>query len=755
MPARRASRRLPSRRDALWVLGAAAAAFLVAALWLSAQAERKLSALALGGLGESFSTRVWSAPFVVRDGARAETNRLLERLDRLGYRRVDAVSAKGEYRWNPPELLVFLRGYRAPTSGQAEGPFLLRRDDAGGWRLRDSRDAPVDEIRLEPELAAQLSGAQKVRRDPLAWEQIPASLRDAVVAAEDKRFWSHWGVDPRAILRAVWANARGRELQGASTITQQLSKNLFLSPRRTFSRKIMEAALAFYLERRLDKKRILTLYLNHIYLGQDGSASVMGMRAAARYYFSKDTADLTLADSAALAGMIRGPGFYSPFHDMAACRARRDFVLKRMREDGAISESSLLAALATPVNAVRGAAEEERRDNAYYVAEVVRQLLPKYGGDVLYRNGLGIYTAMDPVLQSAAQRALREAPHQAALAALDAQTGDVVALVGGRDYGESQFNRATMAARQPGSAFKPFVYAAAFKIGLTPATVLRDEPRTYPGPKGGWSPANYEGIYYGRATARQALAHSLNAATLDLVQRVGVKRIEELARAAGITSPLKEEIVMGLGAFEVGLLELTAAYEPFAAGGRRATPRLVTAVLDADGTVLEAPPPESVFVIDPAVAYLTSSLLETVVTEGTARSLKALGFDRPAAGKTGTTNEGRDAWFIGYTSSLLAGVWAGADDHRALKLTGAKDALPLWAAFMKEASADRPADEFVSPSGVVSALICLDSGMLARSGCPKKLKEFFIAGTEPMRECAVHRGGFMGWFDRLTSPREP
>jgi penicillin-binding protein 1B len=515
-------------------------------------------------------------------------------------------------------------------------------------------------------------------------------------------------------------------------------------------RKLSEAALAFYLELRLGKKRILTLYLNSIYLGQDGAASVMGMRAASRYYFSKDPADLTLAQSATLAGLVRGPGLYSPFHDLDASRVRRDWVLGRMRANGFISEAALATALAEPLNPMRGASEVERRDNAYYVAEVVRQLVPRYGGDVLYRNGLSIYTAMDPVLQSLAQNAARGAKHQAALVALDPRTGDVLALTGGRDFSESQFNRATQAARQPGSAFKPFVYAAALKIGLTPATVLRDKPKFYSDGGHGWSPSNYDGVYYGTATMRQALTHSLNAATLDLAERVGIKRVQELARASGIASPQRDDLGLALGASEVGLLELVSAYEPFAGAGRRATPRLVTAVLDAEGGVLEAPPPESTIVLDPAVAYLMTSLMGSVVKEGTARSLKGMGFDGPAAGKTGTTNDGRDAWFVGYTSSLLAGVWTGADDNRALKLTGAKDALPLWAKFMKDAVADRPAEEFVRPDGLVQVRICVESGMLARSGCPKKLDELFIAGTEPLHECALHRGGIMGWFDRLT-----
>lgn len=738
-----------------WLLVAAGAALALGGgllAWAAAEAESKLSALALGGLGESFSTRVWSAPYPIRDGARVESARLLERLRRLSYRRVDGPPARGEFRWSPPELAVYLRGHSVPGSSQPEGMYALRRESGGAWRLTNGLGDPVPEARLEPELAAELSGARKVRREPLASEDVPRSLRDAVVAAEDKRFWTHWGVDPRAVARAAWANLRGRELQGGSTITQQLSKNLFLSPRRTLSRKAAEAALAVYLDLRLDKERILTLYLNHIYLGQDGAHSVMGMRAAARHYFSKEPRDLSLAEAAALAGMIRGPGFYSPFRDPQACRARRDWVLKRMRDDGLIAAEAAEAASARPVEAVRGSPAEERRDNAYYVAEVVRRLEPRYGGEALYRDGLSIHTAMDPILQSAAQEAVRGARQQAALAAIDPRTGDVLALAGGVDFARSQFNRATQAVRQPGSAFKPFVFAAALKVGLTPATVLSDRPRSYPGEAGAWSPSNYDGVYHGTTTLRRALALSLNAATLDLAQRIGVERVRQTARDAGIASPLRGDLGLALGASEVGLLELVAAYGPFAAGGRRAAPRLVTAVVDASGDVLEEEPPRSAEVLDPAVAALVTSLLEGVVRGGTARSLAALGFGGPAAGKTGTTNDGRDAWFVGYTTSLLAGVWTGSDDNRPLRLTGSKDALPLWAAFMREAAADRPPEEFPRPDGLVEARICGESGMLARSGCPIKIDELFVAGTEPARECALHRGGFFGWFDRLRRP---
>ncbi len=739
------------RRSSSWLWAAASAlgALVLVSAWFAIQAERKLSSLVLGGLGESFSTRIWSAPFPVKDGGLGEAERLITRLDRLGYRRVEGTPAKGEYRWHPPELGVYLRGHRIPGSQQAEGFFTLRRSAAGAWSVFDGLGGTVPEIRLEPELAVELAGAKSERREPAAWEQIPPALKDAVVATEDKRFWTHHGLDPRAVARAILANLRRRELQGASTITQQLSKNLFLSPHRTFARKVAEAGLALYLELRLDKKRILTLYLNHIYLGQDGPASVMGVRSAARHYFSKEVADLTLPESAFIAGVIRGPGIYNPFRDPIAAKARRDHVLRRMREEDMITVPEYEAALGSPLETTRGTAVEDKHDSAYYAAEVVRQLLPRYGGDMLYRHGLSIHTAMDPLLQNIARKTLSESKHQAALAVIDPRDGSVLALSGGRSFSESQFNRATQALRQPGSTFKPFVYAAALNANLTPATILRDKPKTWPGAGKGWSPSNYEGIYHGTATMRTALAHSLNAATLDLAERVGLKRVQETARACGITSPLRDDLGLALGASEVGLLELVSAYEPFAHGGVRQTPRLVVSVVDSDGVVLEAPPPEASVALDPAIAFLMNSLLESVTQEGTARSVKNLGVRFQTAGKTGTTNDGRDAWFVGYTSALLAGVWVGDDQNRALKLTGAKDALPLWAAFMKEADADRPGEPIARPDSVIEVVVCPDSGMVARSGCPHKHSEYFLVGTEPRSDCALHRGGLVGWLQHM------
>ena len=721
-------------------------ALVAAALGLAAVAsvaERKLSRMVVGGLGESFSTRVYSAPFAVRDGSVEPPERLMLRLKRLGYSAQDAL-------WVPPVLSLRARGFRAPAESQEAGSFSLAWNGES-WSVRDSSGAAAS-LMLEPEMAAELSGARKVRRDPAESAEIPQALKDAVVSAEDKRFRSHWGLDWHGIARAVRSNLLGRgPMQGGSTITQQLSKNLFLSPRRTFRRKLAEAALALYLEVRFGKERILTLYLNHIYLGQDGSVSVAGVKAAAKFYFGKDLKDLSLPECATIAGLIRSPHRYNPFREPDAARQRRDFVLKRMREDGSISEQERALAAAAPLVVKRTQARRERGDADYFVAEVVRHLLPRYGEETLYRHGLSIHTTLDPLLQAAAQRAVSRAKPQGALVALDPRSGAVVALSGGSDFSESQFNRATQARRQPGSAFKPFVYATALEKGLTPAAILEDAPKRYPRQDAtNWDPRNYEGVYLGTATMRVALARSLNAATLDLAQQVGVGKIIELAHRLGIESPLQENLAIALGASEVTLIELCSAYAPFANGGLRVPPRLVTGVLDAEGAPLELPPqPPNQSVLSPAVSYLMTSLLTSVVREGTARGLAKLGWTRPAAGKTGTTNDGRDAWFIGYTPALLTGVWVGDDRHRSIRATGAKDAVPVWAAFMKDAAQDSPLEDFVRPEGLVSVKIDPASGLRARSGCPQKLDELFVAGTEPTKDCPLHPGGLKGWLKKL------
>ncbi len=718
---------------------AAAAAVLVY------RAETQLSRLVLGGLGKSFSTRVFASPAAIGAGAPRDPQHLMARLDRLGYLRVREPRTPGEYSWKAPVLAVFLRGFSAPLPAQNPGLFSATFPEVGdAAKIIDASGSAVPRIWVEPELVAELSGAKKVRREPAASEDIPQALKDAVVATEDKRFFSHWGLDPRALVRSGFNDLKGGAVQGGSTITQQLAKNLFLNSRRTLRRKIAEAAFALYLEARLNKERILTLYLNEIYMGQDGPVAVAGVKAAAHFYFDKDLGRLSLEECALLAGIIRSPYRYNPRRDPQAAVERRDFVLRRMRDEGFITAARLSSALAESL-AVTTRLSRERRGPSYFVAETVRQALPRYGEESLFREGLSLYTTMDPMAQTAAENAVRRLSAQAALVALSPEDGRVLALVGGREFAESQFNRATQARRQPGSAFKPFLYGAALEKGYTPASLLDDQAKTYPGAAGPWRPRNYDGIYLGTTTLRHALAHSLNAASLDLANQIGPAAAAEFARRMGVKSPLEGSLALALGTSEVTLLELTAAYAPFDNGGFRVEPRLIDMVTDAQGDVLEFDRGERQNVLAPARAYLLTSLLESVVQDGTAKDLSHLGFTRPCAGKTGTTENGRDAWFVGYTPQLLAGVWVGDDRNRPLKLTGAKDALPVWAAFMKTAS-EGPTTMFAQPQGLVTVTLDPASGLRARAGCPQRQDEVFLAGTEPTAECPLHPGGMWGWI---------
>ena len=736
-----------ARNRTFWRWAPVFTVLVLAAGWVAYRAERHLSRLVLGGLGESFSTRVFAAPAAVGADDARDPKLLLARLRRLGYRQVAQPKAPGEYSWGGSSLRVFLRGFLAPLPAQDPGLFTVAFAADGAAQVHDASGSVVPRIWLEPELAAELSGARKIRRDPAPAGEIPQALKDGVVATEDKRFYSHWGLDPRALLRSAWHDLTGgAQLQGGSTITQQLVKNLFLSPRRTLRRKLTEAAFSLYLEARLSKERILTLYLNEIYMGQDGPVAVAGVKAAAQFYFGKSLSRISLGECAMLAGIIRSPYRYNPRRDEQSARQRRDFVLRRMRAEGFLSDRQLRGALAESVAAaVRS--ERELRGPSYFVAEVVRQALPRYGEEALFREGLSLYTTMDPLAQAAAENALSRLPNQAALVALYPQDGRVLALVGGRSFAQSQFNRATQARRQPGSAFKPFLYGAALEKGYTPASWLEDRPRTYPGAAGPWRPRNYDGVYLGTTTLRAALAHSLNAAALDLAGQVGPAVVAQFARRMGIKSPLEDSLALALGTSEVTLLELTAAYAPFANGGFRVEPRLIDSVYDAQGGVLEFNRGERQSVLDPARAYLLTSLLESVVKEGTAQNLPRLGFSRPCAGKTGTTENGRDAWFVGYTPQVVTGVWVGDDRNRDLSLTGAKDALPIWARFMKSVS-EGPAPQFPQPQGLVTVVIDPASGLRARSGCPQRQAEVFLIGTEPTAQCPLHQGGVWGWVKK-------
>ena len=596
------------------------------------------------------------------------------------------------------------------------------------WGAEGRRRTPVAIGVIDGRLAEQ--------RIPVRIEALPDYLIQAVLAVEDQRFYQHAGLDFRRIGGALLANLKaGRVTQGGSTLTQQLAKNLFLSADRTPLRKIREAAFASILEAQYDKATILEAYLNEIYLGQDGSEAIHGVGAAARYYFGKDARKIGLAESALLAGMISAPNRYSPIRHPWTARRRRNLVLQLMGEQARIGKSTAEQASRVRVTTRSyGAPTLDSRHFRDFAMAALPGRLPS--------RGAAVYTTLDANLQRAAEAAVRDGlvrlgarGVEAALVAIDPRSGDVLAMVGGRDYGTSQFNRATEARRQPGSAFKPIVALAALERkgdedpAFTLASVVEDEPLSLKTPAGRWEPSNYDHEFRGQVTFRQAMEQSLNVPFVRIGLAIGPKRIVETARRLGITSSLEPVPSLALGSSEVTLLELVRAYGVFATGGDLARSRAVLGSQTLGEDVADAGEPLVTRVVDPAAAYLVTSALEGVVTRGTGRALDQDGRFGGIAGKTGTSNDWRDAWFVAYSPSLVVGVWVGFDDGRSLKMTGAGAALPIVARFLDGATPENQWESFPMPDGVAVAHVGRgDSGWDSECGA----REFFLAGTEPV-----------------------
>jgi penicillin-binding protein 1B len=677
-------------------------------------------------------------------------------------------SAPGQYRRTGGAWDIYLRG----AGGVAAQRVRLEVHDERITRVsRGGRD--IGAATLEPEILTSADDRPGEEHRPVRLADVPLVLMNAVLAAEDHRFFEHPGVDVRGTIRAAWANARaGRVMQGGSTITQQLVKNRLVGARRTYGRKLNEAWLATLVEWRYSKEQILEAYLNEIYLGQRSGLAVRGVGAAARAYFRKEIHQLTPAEAALLAGMVRAPNSYSPAVSPARARARRDVVLARMRELGMLSVADYQAARSQPVRVPPPAITAQP---APYFTDYVRLELEQRFDDVGDTVGASVYTTLDLALQRFAETAVvrgldrletrlprlrQEDPArrlQAALVALDPVTGEIRALIGGRDYQASQFNRAALAHRQPGSAFKPFVYLAALRArdgapALTAASVVEDSPVTLTVGRDTWSPRNYNDHYEGRVTVRRALEQSLNAATIRVAESVGLPAVIETARTLGLAGELAPVPAMALGSFEATPIELARAYLPIVNGGVRPPGVIaVRAVQDRHGALDPGEAHEAVEVITPAEAYLLTSLLEGVITSGTGSAARTLGVTGSIAGKTGTTNDGRDAWFVGYAPRLLVVVWVGYDGGEAHGLSGAEAALPIWADFMRQAMDAYPQPAFSVPSGIAFADIDLTNGRLANRFCPAVGRETFLAGTEPS-PCEDHGGvgdQIQDWWKRL------
>jgi penicillin-binding protein 1B len=721
--------------------------------------------LALPRSDEHPQLLIYGAPFLLTPGLDLAESGLLDRLQRLEYRPVStAPRAPGDYAVTKESLEIFLHAQEENRLPARKVRLrLVEGMVAEVLSLPDQQQDPM--AVLEPAVISGVRAGSKQVREWIPYSRIPPLLVQTLLAVEDRRFFSHYGVDPIAIGRALWTNmTSGAVVQGGSTLTQQLAKNLYYSPQRTMRRKLQEFMAAIVLEFKYRKEDILESYLNEIYLGQAGSVSIYGVAEAAHRYFGKSLDELSIDEMALIVGLIKGPNAYSPVKNLEHAVERRNVVLRRLREQGVVTETVWTKAVNRPVKVVL--AQDTLSDAPHFVDHLLREV--EGGTGVGIPEGARIYSTLDPWMQQHSAQALQqglaklettyswlkseEPPLQGAIVVLDVKTGHILAMVGGRNYRVSQFNRAVQARRSAGSLFKPFVYLAAFEAardrdaaGLTPATLLEDEPVTLESGTGPWSPQNYDRQYRGPVTVRTALEQSLNVPAVRVAHRTGITPFINLLRTFGITTSLPNNLSVALGSSAVSLIEITSAYGGLANGGIAVRPSAVVNMVRETGETVWSQIPDRRQAASPQGAYLVTSMLKGVVDRGTGAKARTLGVQGPVAGKTGTTDGYRDAWFVGYTTDLVIGIWVGFDDERPIKLTGAQAALPIWSALATRLlGQDRP--DFEMPEGVVEREIDPHTGQLATSQCPEKVSEVFMAGTEPTVYCEVHGEGL---WDRV------
>ncbi|MBI3697119.1 MAG: PBP1A family penicillin-binding protein [Acidobacteria bacterium] len=729
--------------------------------------DRKLS-------GGPFNTpsKIFAAPEAVYVGQPLRPGEVVSRLRNAGYSESSA-NRNGWYRVRADAVEIFPGVDSYFTAEPAVVKFAGNKV-ARIVSLRDNTDQSLYD--LEPELITNLFDKSREKRRLVRFEEIPPILRNAIIAIEDKRFFEHRGFDPLRLIKAAYIDLREmRKEQGASTLSQQLARSFFLYQDKRWTRKVAELLITLQPEQRLSKEQIFEFYCNQIYLGRRGSFNIHGIGEAAQAYFGKDFRDLSLPEAATVAGIIQRPGYFDPFRNPDRVRDRRNLVLYAMLQNDFITKQQYEDAVKVPLGVAASAVESS--DAPYFVDLINEQLQARFPEKDLVTQVYRVYTTLDLNLQRAAVEAVRygmplvdeqikrqrrfrgKTPPvpQCALVALDPHTGEVKALLGGRNYGMSQLNR-VVAKRQPGSSFKPFVYAAALESALEPATgpiltpvsAIEDAPTTFWFDGKPYEPSNFKHEFHGMTTLRMALAKSMNIATVKVAETVGYDKVVGLARRAGMNLQIQPTPAVALGAYEVQPLEVAGAYTIFANGGVRLDPYMIRAVRAQTGrTVLENKPKETP-VLDPRIAYMMTNLLEEVMRSGTAAGTRARGFTVPAAGKTGSS---RDGWFAGYTSNLLCIVWVGLDDNTDLEIEGAKSALPIWTEFMKKAitfRAYRNPAPFEPVDGIVTAEVDPETQELATLNCPGRRTEVFIAGTQPAGYCRVH-GGRPGSVPLLTT----
>ncbi|MGA2132941.1 MAG: PBP1A family penicillin-binding protein [Bryobacteraceae bacterium] len=707
------------------------------------------------------TSKIFAAPRLVAVGDTLTAAEMADELGRAGYTESHS-NATGYFQRRGDNAVEI---YPGPDSYDEEAGVIKF---AGGRisqivSLRDNTARP--EYRLEPQLITNLSDRNREKRRLVKFADIPKVLIDAVTSAEDKRFFQHAGFDPIGMMRAAYVDLReGRKDQGASTLSMQLAREFFLDKEKRWTRKLAEILITIQLEQRLTKEEIFEDYSNQIYLGSRGTFRIHGFGEAAEAFLGKDLKQITLPEAAELASLPRWPAYFDPFRHPDHLLERRNAVLVLMRQNGYVSDRDYAVAREAPLTVAKGSAQSLE---APYFVDLVNDFLLSKWQDDFQANSFRVYTTLDLNLQRAAAEAIRtgmqgvdelirkqkrfkgqQPPEaQCALIALDPHTGEIRALAGGRNYGVSQLNH-VLAKRQPGSIFKPFVYTAALNTAieggthiLTAGTTVLDEPTTFWYDNKPYEPSNFKHEFHGTVTLRQALAKSMNVATVKVGEMVGFDAVVNLAKEAGLNYNIQPTPAVALGSYDVTPMEMAGAYTMFANGGVWVKPNFVTQVRARNGQQIYENKPEKRTVLDPRVAYLMTNLMEEVMRSGTAAGVRGLGFTAPAAGKTGTSHDG---WFAGYTSNLLCIVWVGFDDNSVLDLEGAHSALPIWTEFMKRALQFREYRDvrpFEAPDGIVSVQIDPESGMLATPYCPETINEVYISGTQPVTACPLHSRG--------------
>jgi penicillin-binding protein 1B len=737
----------------------------------------------LHGERERVFPRVFARPLELRRGQSMTERQLVDRLNDLGYAQRAQIEKPGEFAIGQGAVALMPRVpntkgqivrvvFQRPTAADVKSaarrtpvrvPDRVQRLELG--------TKPSERLTLDAPLLTAIINGEREKRRPVALAAIPDRMVQAVLSIEDRRFYNHPGVDPIGVLGAIFSYATGRRAQmaGGSTITQQLVRNVFLpqlrgitlqqARARSLQRKLVEIWVSLVLTSRASKPEILEMYLNDIPLGQRGSFAIAGVPEAARLFFGKDISNVTLAEAATIAGVIQAPGALSPFTNPVRCKERRNVVLEAMIDAGYITHDIADRASHEPLVVVQRALEAEAPYFVDYVGQTLDEQYP--GLTTKTTQAVEVYTTLDLHLQRLAQDAVRDGltrvdellsrrrrrgKAEAALISVDPRTGDILAFVGGRSYNQSQYDRAILSRRQPGSVFKPFVYLTAFeeardqgRTDVTPASIVNDEPETFEFDDQVWTPENYEKEYDGPITFRHALAHSRNLATIHVAQAAGYDHVAALWKKLAVGNPPKAYPSIALGVFEATPYEIATAYTLFPNGGVVRPLRHIGHITSGGKDVTKKSPAEGRVVARPDTTFLVTNMMRSVLNEGTGAGARSAGFTLDAAGKTGTTNDLRDAWFVGFTPELLTVVWVGFDDNQPVGLSGSQAALPIWTQFMKAALAGHADTRFEAPEGITFVEIDPETGKLATPACPKRFNEAFVAGTEPTQACDLHR----------------